>query len=185
MKKLNFLTVIVLLIASTFAISCTKESSPAGTGYTGPVDPLSGFKIGSIIDLGLVNPETRVMSTTFSTLSIALDGNEVPLSGSPALVSIFYYVDKDAHIPEGDYYFSMADTKTPFTFDSAMLHGVMDANGNEIPQESIVGGSVAVTRDGLEYTFQLQGYLESGKLISGLAKGELSYNDEHQYPNSE
>jgi hypothetical protein len=185
MKKLNYFLVVALLIASAFAISCTKDSFPDGPVNPGSGDPLPGAEIGSIVDLGLVNSNTRVMSATFMTNSLALDGYEVDLMGSAAMVTIFYYVDKDAHIPEGEYSFSTTDTKSPFTFDSALLHSAVDANGNQIPQASIVGGSVVVTREGPEYVFQLQGQLDSGQLISGLAKGELTYNDDHIFPYSE
>ena len=62
MKKLNYLPIFVLLIVNVFTISCTKQSAPLGTGYTPPpVDQLPGAsEIGSLTDLGPINPETRV-----------------------------------------------------------------------------------------------------------------------------
>ena len=70
MKKLNYLPMFVLLIVNIFTISCTKQSAPLGTGYTPPpVDQLpEGSEIGSLIDLGPVNSNTRVMFATFIVL---------------------------------------------------------------------------------------------------------------------
>ncbi len=119
MKKLNYSPVIVWLVATVFAISCTKESAPLAA-----VDPLATSslqssipEIGGLIDLGLINSETRVMATTFNTKSVELDGENVDLMQSPAQVTLTIYVNQDAQIPAGEYAFSNSITKFPFSFD--------------------------------------------------------------------
>jgi len=181
MKKLNYLTAFVLLIATIFAISCTKESAllvkvPTSGTYIEP--PVS--VIGGMIDLGLINSETRVMATNFTAKNIGLDGVDAMMDPS-AQVTLIYYVDKDAQIPDGEYSFSNSDSKSPFTFDSAVFGGGVDSDGNLIASENIVDGSVVVSREGAEYTFLLQGHLQSGKILSLNANGPLSYNDNHIY----
>jgi hypothetical protein len=183
MKKLNYLPIFVLSIVNILTISCTKQSAPLGTGYTPPpVGQLPGVtEIGSLTDLGPINSETRVMSAAFKVQSFSLNNDEVSLSGTTALVNLNYYVNMDAQIPEGEYLFSNSDSKSPFTFDSAIFSGAVDSNGYSVPDSQIVDGTVVVTQNGDEYLFEFQGSLESGVMFTGSARGALTYTDNAIY----
>jgi hypothetical protein len=181
MKKLNYFPMFILLIASIFVISCSKESSPLYSGSTQNNDnQLPGStEIGSVVDLGLINPDTRVMLTTLTVQSFTINNNEVP--SNSAQIALVYYVNQDSRIPDGEYSFSNSDAKSPFTFDSAMFVGGVDSNGYPIPSEKIVDGSVLVSQDGGNYVFQIQGHLESGTVFTGSSKGSVTYTDNNMY----
>lgn len=183
MKKFHYLPMCILLTAIVFAVSCTKQSAPLGSGSTPiitPVDP-TPVEIGSVVDLGLINPDTRVMSSTLQTQNFSILGNNGNVSGANLTVSLKYYVNQDAQIPAGQYVYSNSDSKAQFTFDSAMISGAVDSTGYAIPSQNIVDGSVAVTQEGNTYQFALQGTLESGSVFSGTAKGTITYADNNLY----
>jgi hypothetical protein len=183
MKKLYYFPIFFLSITAMFVISCTKESAYLSSDFKlPPEDQVSAIsQVGSMVDLGLINPDTRVMLTTLNAQNFSLSGDNVDISGTTATFNLTYYVNKDAQIPEGEYSFSDSDSKLPFTFDSAVFGGGVDSNGYSIPPEKIVDGSVTVTQDGNSYLFQIQGHLESGTIFSGSTKGSLHYADNDIY----
>ena len=119
------------------------------------------------------------MSAAFNVRNFSLNSNEI--YGTSALVNLTYYVNADARIPEGEYLFSNSDSKSPFTFDSAIFSGAMDSNGSSVPDSQIVDGSVVVTQNGDEYLFEIQGHLESGAEVTVSARGVLTYEDNPIY----
>jgi len=183
MKRLYY-SPMLILIASFFVISCSKESALLGTNLIpATADQLPvGSEIGSIVDLGLINTDTRVMQTILNVQNFLLNGSGYgDISDVSATLSLTYYVGADAQIPAGVYAFSNSDAKSPFTFDSAIVVNAVDANGNLFVSEKIVDGSVTVTQDGGSYEFQFQGHLESGATFAGDTKGSVKYSDNNIY----
>jgi hypothetical protein len=183
MKKLYYFPILIL-IASVFVISCSKETSPLGANLIpAPFEQLPvAYEIGSIVDLGLINPDTRVMQTTLNAQNFVLNGpDNSEISGASALITLSYYVNTDAQIPPGEYAFSNSDSKSPFTFDSAFFARAVDINGNSVPSEKITDGTITVIQDGDNYEFQFHGQLESGATFSGTSKGVVTYLDNNIY----
>jgi len=177
MKKLHYCTIFSLLIVTMLTISCSKESSSLGSGLTPApaVQIPDASTIGSIVDLGPINSEARAMLTIVNAQSFAVNANDAVVAGTSALINLTYYVSSDGQIPSGEYTFS--DSKGPFTFSSAFFGSAVDSNGNLIPGERIVDGSVSVTQNGNSYHFDFQGHLESGAMFSGSSDGVLNYSD--------
>lgn len=111
------------------------------------------------------------MSTALKVHSFSLNNDEQSISGTSALVNLNYYVNTDNQIPEGEYLFSNSDSKSPFTFDSAIFSGAVDSDGYSVPDSPIVDGSVIVTLNENEYQFEFQGVLESVTMFTGSARG--------------
>lgn len=185
MKKVHNLSMCIFLIAISFAVSCTKQSAPLGSGTTPTPggDPTPGLsQIGSVVDLGLVNADTRVMSTLLQTQSFVIGNADGSVVGSTANVSLKYYVGQDAQIPEGQYVYSNSDAKVNYTFDSATISGAVDSTGYSLPPENIIEGSVVVTQTGSGgYGFSISGTLESGRSFTGHTQGAISYIDNEVY----
>jgi hypothetical protein len=181
MKKVQNLLMCIFLIAILFAISCTKQSAPLGSGTSLTPPDGTPIEIGSVVDLGLVNADTRVMATTLQTQSFVISGADGNFAGTAATISLNYYVDQDAQIPDGQYVFSNSDIKTNHTFDSAIIIAAVDSTGNPHSSENILDGVVDVKQVSGGYQFAIQGTLQSGSTFTGHTQGTIAYTDNNMY----
>ena len=168
-----------ILLASTFlAVSCSKQSNALLPNVI-PSDQAAQVptEVGSIVDLGPVNQDTRAMQTNLNPQSFTLVSTNGESTVATAQLSLAYYVGVDYQIPSGTYVFSNSPDKAPFTFDSAALTGVQDRDGNPITPGNIVDGSVVVSQVDNNYVFQFQGQLDSGATFAVNVSGPMSYTD--------
>jgi hypothetical protein len=162
---------------SIMMISCGKESNSFIPASGLPDTTPTVTTIGSVVDLGIINNDTRIMSTDLTTQSFTLYGTDDELSYVSGKVQLAFYVNADGVIPSGEYAFSNSEEKIPFTFDSGvfLLSGGGDSGG--IPSDPIVNGNIIVTQDGDKYILALQVELASGTTFSERYNGSLAYTD--------
>jgi hypothetical protein len=172
--KTNSLRKIFMLIfiASTVLISCSKESDPSQLGSGSVIGLTNTYYLGNVVDFGLINSDTRMMKMAISPQNFNLYDDMGELSRTSAHVELSFYVNEDGFIPSGEYSFVNTESKSAFTFDAGLL---IPDNGNLA--DPIVDGSVVVNRDGENYVFSIQADLASGLKFSESYRGSMLYAD--------
>jgi len=176
----TFLSTRVLIILSFVAlaiVSCSKKDDTVNPPVKPPVTQSGTPSIGAILDSGVVNTSTRVMKMALDTQRFALYNSDEQVSFASATVKVAFYVNNDGSIPTGDYSFSGADTKSPFTFDSASLVYVPGSDSKNVSSDQVVDGTISVNQQGTSYTFSLIVSLASGLTTSMIYSGPLDYAD--------
>ena len=159
------------MLLATFSItSCDKESDTLNTDVIASAEQAKS-ETGTISDHGLVNSGTRLMKTSFSVQNYIPAGNYGEELKVVEQFEISFYVDEDGFIPSGLYLYDNSDSKTAFTFDSAILTGEMTS-----PDE-IAGGTISVSHDNGNYSIKLNCMLSSGEPKSINFNGFMSYAD--------
>ena len=167
-------TAMLFALATITLFSCSKESDSPFTGNVNSNEPTIAATIGSIVDFGQVNSNTRLMKADLSIQNYNLYGSEGDLSSAPAKVEVAFYVNEDGIIPPGEYTFKSSETKSPFTFDSGMF--ILDSEGNTY-RTPISDGTILVSKEGDNYIFEMQAELESGMTFSKRYNGTMTYAD--------
>ena len=176
MKAIYFIRVFLVVSFIAFVSnSCSKDDTPVVAGGDPPTQEISG----SIVDVGLVNPDVRQMNvsipkTSFQVLSPAKE--TVLLVGN---LNVAFHSVEDFRIPTGDYLFSNVADGAPFTFHSADIQLVGDGSESQAPLE-ITDGKVTVTQNNPVYIFEYVFTMSNGDYIQGMFSGAMSYADDHQ-----
>jgi hypothetical protein len=158
-------------------LSCSKKDNLINPVVVPPVTQHNPTAIGTILDSGFVNSNTRVMKMALNTEYFTLYGSNEEVSYASAKVKIAFYVNNDGLIPSGDYYFTDSESKTPFTFDSGVLMYAVGSDSYSSSSDQIVDGTVSVTQNGNNYVFALQISLASGLTASQSYSGSIDYAD--------
>ena len=174
---LSHKAIMLLALASIIIVSCKKESDTSVPVTKPPVNQPSVAPIGSIVDNGSVNADTRIMKIGFNSQNYTLYSPNEDVSYVSAKVNVAFYVNNDGLIPSGEYSFSNSDSKSPFTFDSGVF--ALDFGGNASGNQSdqIADGKIIVTQIGDKYQFSLDITLASGMTSSQILNGPVDYAD--------
>ena len=174
---LSHKTFMLLAFASIIIVSCKKESDTSVPVVKPPVNKPAVASLGSIVDNGSVNADTRTMKIGFNSQNYTLYSPNEDVSYVSAKVNVAFYVNNDGLIPSGEYSFSNSDTKSPYTFDSGVfsLDYGSDSYGNQSDQ--ISDGKIIVTQVGDKYQFSMQITLASGMTSSQILNGSVDYAD--------
>jgi hypothetical protein len=170
-------TFILLTFASIIMGSCGKESNSFLPASGLPDNQPSSASIGSIVDLGIINADTRIMRAHLNAQNYTLYGSNEELSYVLGQVTVAFNVNADGFIPSGKYTFSNSETKSPFTFDSGDFLFADSGDSNGIQSDQIVNGNIIVDQNEDKYVIALQVDLASGMTFSERLNGSLSYAD--------
>jgi hypothetical protein len=162
----------LLVFISLGIISCTKESDSPTPVNVPSNDQSSNVLLGSLVDFGMVNGDTRMMKMVINPRNFNLYDSNGELSNTSAQFELSFYVNEDGIIPVGEYTYSSSDIKSPFTFDS----GIFKVANNSQPDQ-VLDGSINVSRDGGNYVFSFQAALGSGMTFSETYHGSIQYSD--------
>jgi|WetSurMetagenome_2_1015567.scaffolds.fasta_scaffold90733_2 hypothetical protein len=171
-KNLMFFALISLIISS-----CSKKDDTLQPVYTPPVGTGTANPIGTIVDSGLVDTNTRVMKMEISTMPYTFYGSNEEVSYVSASTSVSLYVNEDGLIPTGEYSLASPDSKAPFTFSSGVLNLISGGDSNGSTTDQIVGGKINIVQDGDKYAVSFHINLASGKTTSEIFSGSLAYAD--------
>lgn len=168
------------MIASIVAfVSSCKKDEMEGTQVNQSVNPSipATAIIGSITDLGLVATDLRLMVVEINKPGNLYDSGSGDFIASTDKIVMNFYTSSDGLIPDGTYYFSDADVKQPFTFDSGILTMPVSAYKASGSGNQISDGYITVSRNNEAYTFIFSLSLNSGELLSGSSSGNSTYQD--------
>ena len=168
---------IIFTMVSLIMISCGKETNSFLPASGIPDNQPVVATIGSVVDQGIINENTRIMSTDLTSQNFTLYGTDDELSYVTAQVKVAFYVNTDGLIPSGEYTFSSSDSKAPFTFDSGVLILANGSDSASSQPDQMVNGVIVVNQDGGKYVFELQIELASGMTFSQRYDGSLVYSD--------
>jgi hypothetical protein len=174
---LSHKTFMLFAFASIIIVSCKKESDSINPVAKPPVTQPSVASIGSIVDVGTVNTDTRIMKIGFNSQNYTLYSPSEDVSYVSAKVNVAFYVNNDGLIPSGEYSFTNSDTKSPFTFDSGVFTLNYGSDSYSTQSDQIVDGKIIVTQVGDKYQFSLQVNLASGMTSSQILNGSVDYAD--------
>jgi hypothetical protein len=174
---LSHKTFMLLAFASIIIVSCKKESDTSIPVVKPPVNQPSVASIGSIVDVGAVNTDTRIMKIGFNSQNYTLYSPNEDVSNVSAKVNVAFYVNNDGLIPSGEYSFSNSDSKSPYTFDSGVFTLDYGSDSYSNQSDQIADGKIIVTQVGNKYQFSMQITLASGMTSSQILNGPVDYAD--------
>ncbi len=174
---LSHKTFMLLAFASIIIVSCKKEADSLNQVAKPSVNQPSVASLGSIVDVGPVNADTRIMKIDLTSQNYTLYGSNEDVSYVSAKVNIAFYVNNDGLIPSGEYSFANSDTKSPFTFDSGVFMLEYGSDSYSTQSDQIVDGKIIVTQVADKYQFSMQINLSSGMTSSEILNGSIAYAD--------
>jgi hypothetical protein len=168
-QKISF---VFLMVLPLIFASCKKDlSTPIMTSKSiASTVPITG----SILDLGVNDADVHHMLVSLNDVSLTLNGqSDAPLAGS---ISVDFYTNSDAIIPDGTYTFSKDNNFVPFTFKSATI---VTASSDTMGAQTfdLADGTITLTRSGITYSISFDGLISPGNNFQGAFSGDLSYSD--------
>lgn len=173
--KVSTRFLIVLATAALLVASCTKDQPSPAVKPNGTTDPSVYGLVGSIVDMGDMNSNSRLMEMTLNYQQDVYDSVSGNILGKGNSIVIKFYVNEDGRVPSGSYSFSNSDPKVPFTFASAVI-SLTNSAGAQVYEEAI-DGQVVVNNSNNQYDVNYTFNLYGGVVVNGRAIGSLSYMD--------
>jgi len=160
---------LMVAVAALSLVSCLKSDLPSATNY---YDRPSMLVEAYITDLGPVNDTTWNTQVLIRGLKYVLTNEYGTFLQSGSLLQVGFFTGKDGSIPSGEYTFSDATGKIPFTFSNAFL----SIGGSFI---GINSGSVAVSSVGASYSFIFKCGLSDGATFTADYTGPVLSADQY------